>query len=195
MMLVNRVNSLSQTNDWVAGQVVSSRLIRFSQKDNQILLTLPQSANVVDPNDPIAASFDLNFAEPVLKSFKIEMTADGARYIDATSFFGGNEKAISPIKESNPLTKLLGGKDGIKGTFYSDGSGVISAKSFPENVEIKSRLAYTTPTATNPYTGTMSRSIVRLPDDPMPIRLHDKRVGFFSEYKNLYSSKLDGTKT
>lgn len=195
MMLVNRVNSLSQTNDWVAGQVVSSRLIRFSQKDNQILLTLPQSANVVDPNDPIAASFDLNFAEPVLKSFKIEMTADGARYIDATSFFGGNEKAISPIKESNPLTKLLGGKDGIKGTFYSDGSGVISAKSFPENVEIKSRLAYTTPTATNPYTVTMSRSIVRLPDDPMPIRLHDKRVGFFSEYKNLYSSKLDGTKT
>lgn len=195
MMLVNRVNSLSQTNDWVAGQVVSSRLIRFTRDDNNVYLTLPQSTNVVDPADPIAASYDLNFAEPVLKSFKIEHKENGNAYIDVTSFFAGNEKSISPIKEANPLSKLLGGKDGIKGTYYGDGSGVISVKSFPENIEVKSRLAYTTPTATNPYTVTMSRSIVRLPDDPMPIRLHDKRVGFFSEYKNLYSSKLDGTKT
>lgn len=195
MMLVNRVNSLSQTNDWVAGQVVSSRLIRFTHDDNNVYLTLPQSTNVVDPADPIAASYDLNFAEPVLKSFKIEHKENGNAYIDVTSFFAGNEKSISPIKEANPLSKLLGGKDGIKGTYYADGSGVISVKSFPENIEVKSRLAYTTSSATNPYTVTMSRSIVRLPDDPMPIRLHDKRVGFFSEYKNLYSSKLDGTKT
>ncbi|MBD5304396.1 MAG: zinc-dependent metalloprotease [Bacteroides sp.] len=194
MMLVNRVNSLSQTRDWVAGQVVSSRLIRFTRNDNNVFLQLPQSTSVVDPNDPIAASFDLNFTEPVLKSFKIEHKENGKTFIDVTSFFAGNEKAISPIKETNPLSKLLGGKEGIKGTFYSDGSGVVSVKSFPENVEVKSRLAYTTPTATAPYTVTMSRSIVRLPDDPMPIRLHDKRVGYFSEYKNLYSSKLDGTK-
>lgn len=194
MMLVNRVNSLSQTNDWVAGQVVSSRLIRFTRNDNNVFIQLPQSSNVVDPSDPIAASFDLNFAEPVLKSFKIEHKENGNSYIDVTSFFAGNEKSISPIKESNPITKLLGGKDGIKGTFYADGSGVVSVKSFPENVEVKSRLAYTTPTAAAPYTVTMSRSIVRLPDEPMPVRLHDKRVGYFSEYKNLYSSKLDGTK-
>lgn len=195
MMLVNRINSLSQTTDWVAGQVVSSRLIRFTRDDNNVYLTLPQSTNVVDPADPIAASFDLNFAEPVLKSFKIEQKDNGKTFIDVTSFFAGNEKAISPIKEPNPLSKLLGGRDGIKGTYYADGSGVTSVKSFPENIEVKSRLAYTTPTATAPYTVTMSRSIVRLPDDPMQIRLHDKRVGFFSEYKNLYSSKLDGTKT
>lgn len=194
-MLVNRVNSLSQTNDWVAGQVVSSRLIRFSRNDNNLFITLPQSTSVVKDDDPIRASFDLNFAEPILKSFKIDHKSNGKIYVDVTSFFAGNEKSISPIKEANPLSKLLGGKDGIKGTYYADGSGVISAKSFPQNVEIKSRLAYTTPTAANPYTVTMSRNIVQLPDDPMPVRFHDKRVGFFSEYKNLYSSKLDGTKT
>ncbi len=194
-MLVNRVNSLSQTNDWVAGQVVSSRLIRFSRNDNNLFITLPQSTNVVNDDDPIRASFDLNFAEPVLKSFKIDHKGNGKIYVDVTSFFAGNEKSISPIKESNPLSKMLGGRDGIKGTYYADGSGILSAKSFPQNVEVKSRLAFTTAMAANPYTVTMSRNIVQLPDDPMPVRLHDKRVGFFSEYKNLYSSKLDGTKT
>ncbi len=145
-------------------------------------------------DDPIRASFDLNFAEPILKSFKIDHKSNGKIYVDVTSFFAGNEKSISRLRKLIPYLNF-GGKDGIKGTYYADGSGVISAKSFPQNVEIKSRLAYTTPTAANPYTVTMSRNIVQLPDDPMPVRFHDKRVGFFSEYKNLYSSKLDGTKT
>ncbi len=193
-MLVNRINSLSQTSDWVAGQMVGSYLIKFSKDDNNVYMHLPESVNVVPEGDPIQASFDLNFADPVLKAFKIENKRDGKVFIDMTSFFGGNEKVISPIKETNILAKALGAKDGIKGTFYSDGSGVISAKAFPENVEIKSRLAYTTPTASRPYTVTMSRSIVRLPDDPMPVRLHDKRVGYFSEYKNLYSSSEDGSR-
>lgn len=193
-MLVNRVNSVSQTNDWVAGQVVSSKLIHFSRNDNNLYITLPQAVNEVKKDDPIAASFSLNFAEPVLKGFKIEHKENGKVYIDVTSFFSGNEKSISPIKESNPLTKLLGGKEGIKGTYYADGSSITGVKSFPKNVEVKSRLAYTTQSAANPYTVTMSRNIIMLPDDPMPVRLHDKRVGYFSELKNLYSSKLDGTK-
>lgn len=193
-MLVNRVNSLSQTNDWVAGQVVSSRLIKFSRNDNNLYITLPQTTSVVRDDDPISVSFDLNFSDPILKAFKIDHKENGKIYVDVTSFFSGNEKSISPIKESNPLVKLLGGKDGIKGTYYADGSSVLSAKAFPKNVEVKSRLAYTTQSASNPYTVTMSRNIVLLPDDPMPVRLHDKRVGYFSEYKNLYSSKLDGTK-
>lgn len=194
-MLVNRINSLSSTRDWVAGQVVSSRLIRFTRDDNNIYMHIPQTTNVVNDDDPIRASFDLNFADPILKSFKIEHKQNGNSYIDVTSFFAGNEKSLTPIKEANPLSKLFGGNDGIKGTFYADGSGVVSVKSFPQNVEIKSRLAYTTPTAAAPYMVTMSRNIVLLPDDPMPVRLHDKRVGFFSEYKNLYSSNHDGSKT
>ncbi|MBD5280812.1 MAG: zinc-dependent metalloprotease [Bacteroides sp.] len=193
-LLVNRVNSVSQTNDWVAGQVVSNKLIRLSRNDNTLFITLPQTTSEVRPDDPIASSFDINFAEPVLKAFKIEHKENGKVYVDVTSFFSGNEKSISPIKESNPLSKLLGGKDGIKGTYYADASSVLSAKAFPQNVEVKSRLAYTTSSASNPYTVTMSRNIVMLPDEPMPVRLHDKRVGYFSEYKNLYSSNLDGTK-
>lgn len=101
-MLVNRVNSLSQTNDWVAGQVVSSRLIRFSRNDNNLFITLPQSTSVVKDDDPIRASFDLNFAEPILKSFKIDHKSNGKIYVDVTSFFAGNEKSISRLRKLIP---------------------------------------------------------------------------------------------
>lgn len=194
-LLVNRVNSLSETTDWVAGQMISSRLISFSKDGNNVYMHLPQTTNVIPEGDPIRASYDLNNTDPVVKSFKIQRKENGKTFIDATSFFAGNEKLISPIKEANPFSKLLGGRDGVKGTFYADGSGIVSVKSFPENVEIKSRLAYTTAMAARPYTVMMSRSIVRLPDDQMPVRFKDNRVGFFSEYKQRYSSSEDGART
>jgi hypothetical protein len=89
------------------------------------------------------------------------------------------------------LAKLLSGRSGIEGTFYSDGSAITSVKSFPENIEIESRLADTTQKVRSPYTVSMSRSIVRLPDDPMPVRYKDNRVGFFSETERIYSSNAD----
>ena len=194
-LLVNRVNSLSRTDDSVAGQMATSpMLVNFTRDDNSVYLHIIPTTNEVKDDDPIKASYDRNFLNPVLKGFKIAHKEAGKVFIDVTSFFAGNEKVVSPIKEANPLLKMLGAKDGIKGTFYSDGSAVTSVKSFPENVEIESRLAYTTPTASMPYTVVMSRSIVKLPDDPMPARLQDRRVGYFTDLKNLYSSNLDGNK-
>lgn len=194
-ILVNRIKQISRTDDYVAGQMCSTpRLIRFSRDDKSVYMHLVQTGNVVDDDDPIKASFDRNQLDPVVKGFKILHADSASVFIDVTNFFATNEKLISPIKESNPLTKLLGGKDGIQGTFYADGSAVTSVKSFPQNVEIESRLAYTTKMAAMPYTVVMSRSIAMLPDAPMRPRLQDNRVGFFSEYKTKYSSRVDGTK-
>ena len=192
-LLVNRVNSLSQTRDWVSGQMAGSpMLVNFTKDDLNVYLHLINSDAVVPDGDPIKSSFDRNFINPVLKAFKIAHKEKGRVFIDVTSFFSGNEKAISPIKEPNPLSKLMGSDNRIKGTYYADGSAVTAVKSFPENIEIESRLSYTTDRARAPYTVMMSRSIVRLPDDPMKPRLQDNRVGYFSEFKKLYSSSLDG---
>ncbi len=194
-LLVNRIKGLSRTDDYVAGQMCSApRLITFSKDQQNVYMHLVQTENEVDPSDPISASFERNFINPVLKGFKITNADSSSVFIDVTSFFAGNEKSISPIKESNPLTKLLGGRDGIKGTFYSDGSAVTAVKAFPLNLEVESQLAYTTKNALQPYTVLMSRSIVMLPDDPMRSRLQDNRVGYFSTDKYLYSSNLDRIK-
>lgn len=191
-MLVNRIKSVSATSDYVAGQMCSSpMLINFTKDDAKVYMTLVHHDNVVADDDPIKASFERNFINPVLKGFKIANRRKGSVLIDVTAFFSGNEKSITPIKDNGPIAKLLGARDGIKGTYYADGSAVTSVKSFPENLEIESQLAYTTPAATRPYTVVMSRSIVKLPDEAMKPRLQDNRVGYFCTDKMLYSSKLD----
>lgn len=191
-MLVNRIKNVSATTDYVAGQMCSSpMLIRFTKDEGKVYLTLVQHSAVVADDDPIKASFKRNFIDPVLKGFKITKRQKGSVLIDVTSFFSGNEKAISPIKDNGPVAKLLGARDGIKGTYYADGSAVTAVQSFPENIEVESRLAYTTQNATRPYTVVMSRSIVKLPDEAMKPRLQDNRVGYFCTDKYLYSSKLD----
>ncbi len=195
-MLVSRVNGISNTGDLVAGQMnVTPLVIKFSKDDANVYMHIVQDRAVVDPEDPISASFSRNFIDPVVKAFKIKCRETDRSFIDVTSFFKGDEALITPIKDSDPISTLLSGRSGIDGTHYNEGSSITSVKSFPENIMIGSRLAFSTKKAHAPYTVSVARSIVQLPDDPMRPRLQDNRVGYFSDYKELYSSSLDGSKT
>ena len=191
-LLVNRINSVSQTGDYVAGQMASQpMIIKFTKDKQKVYMHVLQTSESIDEADPIYSAYERNFLDPVLKAFKIEQSDSAGTIFEATTFFSGNEKSISPLKTANPLGKLLGGKDGIKGTYYSEGSSVTGVKSFPENIEIESRLAFTTVAVTRPYTVGMSRSIVKLPSEPMRARYQDNRVGYFYELRNRYTSSED----
>lgn len=195
-MLVSRVNGISNTDDLVAGQMnVTPVVIRFSRDAYNVYMHLVQNDAVVEEGDPIRSSFDVNFLDPIVKGFKIKGTPGGNTLIDVTDFFRTDEKLISPIKPTDPITMVLSGKKGVDGSFYADGSAIRRVKSFPENIVVESRLAYTTSKPRKPYTVSMSRSIVRLPDEPMAQRLQDNRVGYFYDMKELYSSRLDGSKS
>ena len=191
-LLANRIAETSNTQDYVAGQMATTPLmIRFSKDDQKVYMHLVQSSNIVDRNDPILPAFDKNFADPVLKGFKIVARNMDNVVIDVTSFFGGNEKCISPIKQESPLAKLFGGGNSLKGTFASDASNILSVKTFPNNIEIKSLLSFTTTPLNQPYSVTVHRSLFVLPDTLMPMRLQDNRVGYFSSDKSLYTSSKD----
>lgn len=99
-ILANRMAATSDTQDFVAGQMINTPLlIQFSKDERNVYINLIQSNNVVDKNDPIAASFDKNFLNPRMKGFKIAARNNGNVVIDVTSFFGTNEAYISPLKE------------------------------------------------------------------------------------------------
>ncbi|MCH5217740.1 MAG: zinc-dependent metalloprotease [Muribaculaceae bacterium] len=194
-LLASRVDGVSETTDLVAGEMnVTPIVIRFSRDDNTVFMHLVQKTPVINSSDPIFSSYQKNFSDPIVKGFKIKMKEAGHSYIDVTNFFMGDEKLITPIKDPSPIAMLLSGKKGIDGSYYEDASGIIDVKSFPENVIIKSRLAYTTDKVTKPYTVIVARSIVRLPDVMMRSRLQDNRVGYFYDTKELYSSEIDGVK-
>lgn len=191
-ILSNRVAATSDTHDFAAGQAATQPLLlRFSKDERNVYMHQIQSGDIVSGEDPIGTAFGKNFYDPVLKGFRIEARNGKSVVIDVTAFFGSNEKAISPIKTDNPVSKLLGGSNSLKGTFVPDASGIVSAKCFPGNIEIKSRLSFTLTTLGQPYSVVMHRSLLALPDDPMPMRLQDNRVGFFYSDKNIYTSDQD----
>lgn len=188
-LLANRVSSVSLTKDYVAGQMATPPLmLRFSKNEKNVFLHKVQYGNMVDEKDAIAPAFHSNFTDPVLSGFKIEAATDSSVLIDVTAFFGGNEKSISPIKKENPLAKMFGLPEGLKGTFEAEASAITAVKTFPRNIEIKSMLSYNITSVNEPYTVHLHRSLFVLPDNPMRPRLADNRVGFFHTNKDLYTS-------
>lgn len=193
-MLANRIASTSNNQDFAAGQMVRSPfLFTLTKNSHSVYMNLIETDNYVNPNDPIAVSFHRNYSNPILKGFKIEATTkSGNVVIDVTSFFGTNEAAISPLKVESPLMKMLGGSNNLKGSFESSGSAITEVKTFEKNIEIKSTLSFNlTGGGARPYTVGMHRSLFVLPDNPMPMRYQDNRVGYFSDTKNIFSSKRD----
>lgn len=192
-MLSNRIASTSNTRDYVAGQMVNSPMvIKLSKDKRSVYMHLVQTNNIVNPNDPISASFDRNFMDPILKGFKIAAENEGNVVIDVSDFFGSNEACLSPIKKESPISKLLGGNS-LKGTYVSDASSINEVKAFEKNIEIKSTLTFslTGGQVSHPYSVQMHRSFFVLPDTPMPRRYQDNRVGYFSDLQNIYSSNKD----
>ena len=192
-ILSNRIASTSDTQDFVAGQMVTTpMLIQLTKDERNVYFNLVQSNDVVSDGDPIASSFDKNFMNPRLKGFKIAARNGNNVVIDVTSFFGTNESCISPLKQDSPLAKLFGGDSSIKGTFAADASGIDTAKVFPNNIEIESTLSFnTTGLIKKPYSVKVHRSFFVLPEDPMPMRYQDNRVGYFYGDKSIFSSSKD----
>lgn len=192
-ILASRVASTSDATDYVAGQMnVTPLLVNFTTDGRNLYMHKIQDQREVSPNDPIAPAFQRNNMDPVLKGFKIQARHGKSLLIDVSTFFSGNEKCISPIKDDSPIAKLLGGGGSLKGIFQSDASGISSVKAFARNIEIESLLSYqTTGVVQKPYSVTMHRSFFVLPDNPMPMRLQDNRVGYFYNEKDIFSSNAD----
>lgn len=191
-LLVSRVSGLSSTNDLVAGQMnITPLAVSFSKDDNKVFMHLVNTDDMVEESDPIRVSFDRNMLDPVVRGFKIKGKSNGKTVIDVTEFFLSDDKLISPLKDLDPLSRALSGKDAIEGTYYEDGSAIMAVKSFPDNAMVQSRLSYKTRKATQPYTVDVTRSLLRLPEKPMKMRLQDNRVGYFYDLKRHYTSKTD----
>ena len=67
---------------------------------------------------------------------------------------------------------------------------ITGIKTFPRNVQIKSQLGYSS--KGEPFTVTMTRNIIVLPEKPMRPRYADPRIGYFDEKKEYFTDKEDG---
>lgn len=184
LLLTSRVSTTSNNSSTVAGEMPHSPvLITLSTQGKRLYIHKKSSKNICDPNSSLQASFDRNFIAPIWKSYKIKETNDSTLLVDMESLFTSSIEELNPFKTGVPQATQMGSP-------ISDLCVIIGAKSFPKNLQVKSQMGYTS--RNEPFTVTMTRNIILLPEKPMRPRLADPRIGYFDEKKEYFSDRNDG---
>jgi hypothetical protein len=173
------------------GQAAGNRVVRWERRGDRVLLRSIAYDIVADPKAPISRAVqDANY-DPILMAFNVEALGKGdAPVIDVTRLF------TTDVPEFSGRTRVRAR------AFDQSRSFVERAVSFPENIEVEAIQTFTTPPDASeggrggepaPPSGrgapparpgsssvVMHYSMVLLPEKPMPARLFDERVGYFS---------------
>jgi hypothetical protein len=178
LLLVTRI---ARTADEIGygGEKANTQVVRWERQNDDVLLRIVSYENVASEDQPIyQAVRNANF-EPIIAKFDIAaLGADSAGVvIDVTDMFTKDVPSIglqSGRRERFRVRRV-----------DSDRSFITSAKSYPENIEVRHVLTYDATRApsngsTNAISLEMNQSMIMLPADPMTPRLCDDRVGYFS---------------
>ncbi len=194
ILVVGRLSKAPAGVGSYAGDAINQKTIRFEKgPKDKIFLRLMSFVekgrdstegmyrNVMNSNlQAIAAAFDI-------KAFGKDSTSS---VVDVTDFLNGDNDIF--FFSANAKRGF-----GLTGNPQADKSYIVSAKSFPANIELKTVKTYTrTPPATatpgggggfgggaasgQPVTFELNTSLVVLPKVPMQPRYFDDRVGYFT---------------
>lgn len=182
MLLVSRIAEVPSDyfGFFSAGSKTAEQVIRFTRQKDQVLVRRISYEEVADEELPVYQSVQANNFAPILASLPIKaLTADSAGVVvEVTKFFESDIEAISGV------VSFLRREYQVR-RLDTDRSYIASARSFPQNVEVRHVMTYNAsnpPSAQNTATISMlmSQSMVLLPEEPMRKRLHDYRVGWFT---------------
>lgn len=185
-LLSVRVAELSSTNNkakLVSGQrMYDPLLVRFAEEGNLLLLLRPNNQDICEKDDPFYKSFVNNNITPIEQTFNIEYKTDSSVFINITKFYKDQLPEVEPFNEKTKPGKLI-----------PELTSILNMQSFPLNIEVKVRNAYQT--NKEPFLVILQKSLMMLPEKPMQPRLLDKRMGYYSLKKRIYSSKNTGVKS
>lgn len=170
-----------------AGSKTAEQVIQFEKQGSRILLKQVSYVNNAAASDPIYQSVVNNHLNPILASFEKENIEESENLIDVSEFFSKDSPSFNVVGETQKKSFKIGGLDKKR-------SFIDKARSYPRNTEITHTLTY--PAGSPPrgnqsetLTFQMNHSIIALPENPMPVRYTDHRVGWFSLEKYNYSSE------
>ena len=169
-----------------AGSKTAEHVVEFEKKFNKILLREVSYNNIADSDDPISISVSENNFKPILASFDIKNSDENRYLIEVTDYFMSDSPGFNIIRSYEKSNYKIGNVDKKR-------SFIDSARSFPKNTEILHTLTFNVNKAprenrTKTFSFQINHSIILLPDDLMPVRYEDERVGWFTLQKINYSS-------
>ncbi|MFB6232443.1 MAG: zinc-dependent metalloprotease [Salinibacter sp.] len=169
------------------GFKVSTRVLRWERRGDQVLLRVASYEKTANPDDPVYEAVQNSSFEPILKSFDVKApNADSSGVlIDAKSLFT-DTKAFGLPKQ---IRQEYGARRLDENRTYLTGM-----ESFPQNTDVEVVLTYQAENPpSNSSSGTisaeMNHSMVLLPKNPMTPRHCDQRVGYFNVERTNYSSE------
>jgi len=170
-----------------AGSKTAEHVVQFEKHAKKILLKEVSFSNISNEEDPISLSVAVNNFKPILGAFDIKNSEDDRYLIDVSSYFMSDSPGFNIIRTYEKDNYKMGGVDKKR-------SFIDSARSFPRNTEILHTLTFSVNKAprgnrTKTFSFQINHSIIALPDDPMPVRYEDERVGWFTLNKINYSSE------
>lgn len=182
MLLVSRIAEVPSNyyGYYSGGSKTAEQVITFTRRRNDILIRKHSYNAVASDTLPVYRSVQANNFAPIIASFPIKAynKDSSAVVIEMTGFFTSDIEAISgatnAIRKEYQVRRLDSGRSYIE-----------SAKSFPQNIEVRHVLTYQAASPpSNQHTATLSmlmnQSMVLLPKEPMRPRYEDYRVGWFT---------------
>lgn len=178
MLLVSRI-AKTATGVGYGGEKSNTQVVRWQRHGDKILLRIATYVNVADENFPIFQAVQNANLEPIAMKFDIAALGkdSGSVVIDVTGLYT-QDVALLGLSQGERTTYKVKKLD-------TDRSFLVSAKSYPQNIEVRSILTYqASEPPSNPSTESltleMNHSMVLLPEKPMMPRMEDERVGYFS---------------
>ncbi len=179
------------------GSPVGSRVVRWEQRGDDVLLRDVNYAIRAEAKDPIHNAVESTSVAAIIEVLPVRAYGkDKAPVVEATGLF------VADLPEFSAKRRLNASGVDSKRTFID------SVKSFPENIETKVLLTYRPSEGPGPGLGLGRRpggggavtvrlhhSMVKLPESPMHPRRYDDRVGFFTEefedYGNVKNHQVE----
>ncbi len=182
------------------GDQIGQNVIRFEKGPNNriFLRNLSFAEYTKDSTSPMFTSVINSNVQPIAASFEIKALGKDSTsaVIDITEYISGDNDVLHFGSAFKTFLRLA--------SVQSDKSYIVSVKSYPINVEIKTVKTYSrTPapaTATGPAAGSgnmtmeLNSSLVLLPKTPMQARYFDPRVGYFATGYTDFDANPQGVK-
>ncbi|HEX9829335.1 MAG TPA: DUF5117 domain-containing protein, partial [Bacteroidota bacterium] len=181
----------TQSGFGYGGDEINRQVVKWEQIGDKIFFRAVYFVSVAADTLPVAEVVRKANLPPILAAFDIQAynKDSSSIVIDVTELFTTDitELGLSKTQRERLRVRRLDSKR----------SFVEYSKSFPDNIETEATITYdaggTIPVdnSLSTISLTMHHSMVRLPEHPMPARLFDARVGFFSalQYDYGYDSQ------
>ena len=205
ILVVNRISKsaagLRTQGFGYGGDEIGRNVIKFERGPNQriFLRNISYAEYTRDSTSPMFTAVTNSNVQPIAASFDIKAWGkdSAGAVIDVTDYINGDNDVLHFGAGYKSFLRL--------GSAQSDKSYIVSVRSFPINIEIKTvktfgrmPAAATTTSAPAPagnITMELNSSLVLLPKVPMQARYYDPRVGYFTVGYTDFDADPQGVKS